>query len=260
MAAAPPRFTIRAVAAGLTKVDPATKRAMIQLERAAQDLQTRTSAIETGYLFVGRRVFAANAQYTPTNGVKTVRVTMSGAGGGAGGANGGAGTGAASGGAGSGALVVFWVIGTKVLTGGAISIGTGGVTGGGTGGATTCIINGITYTAPGGLGSVGMGAGSTFSVVPGGVAGSNPTPAGAFDYVTGVPGQPGLRTVGFGTTIPGNGGATYVGITAQGNISAFSNGANGGGFGAGGAGANAGAASFNGGVGSGGVVIIEEYK
>lgn len=177
--------------------------------------------------------------YTPSPGVKAIRVTIQGAGGGGGGSS----SGNAGQGGGSGGICRKRILAASLGATETVTIGTGGTaaanTAGGTGGAASfgshCTANG----GVGGLAGTGLpGAGGTAT-------------GGNFNSS----GNPGFRS-GQSGLIGGNGGPGMFGGGAAGgggSVSGF-NGTNGGGGGGGGS-----VAGTSGGTGGNGWAEIEEY-
>lgn len=212
-----------------------------------------------GRLLMRREI--TGSPYVPTAGTRRVICRMVGAGGGGGGSTGAASSASAGGGGGSGQFIEFEVNPGAVVTGSTFTSGTAGAAGaaaggsGGLGGDTTIIIHGVTYTAKGGTGGLGMGSGSTITAVSPGapVAGST-----AVTVLAGSDGGFGIRLSGVaalsgqgGSNPIGQGGASATGATA---------GNSGRGRGAGGSGGVATTTSTAGGVGTGSMIIVEEYS
>jgi len=205
-------------------------------------------------------VTGSSATHTMQAGCLTVQIELIGQGGGGGGAsfsspNMGFGAGGASGGylrktvANPGATLTY-TVGTAAGGGGANTGGTGT-----TGTDTTAVISGVTYTAKGGLGGVGLAAGSGLIVVAGG-AGVIPT--GGDMNIPGEPGNNGVRLSG----VLGGSGAGGSGSYGSGGVGRTTNGTGnaGTGFGGGGGGGAAVSASVVGGAGAAGAVIVTEYS
>lgn len=197
------------------------------------------------------RLLTGSGTYTPTTGTNTAIVWLQAGGGGGGGATTGANF-SAGGGGGSG--VALQLIVTSVTTGGAFACGAAGTAGtagatGGTGGDSTIVINGVTYTAKGGTGGVGMINTAIASDALGGAGASGSTTGSAILREVSFPGQRGF-VAGAGQ-FPGPGASSMFGAGGNGvGVAAR-------GFGAGGAGgANGG---VTGGVGTAGCILVEEF-
>lgn len=218
-------------------------------------------------VLIGQQVFGSvvAGTYTPTPGTKRVRLRMTGAGGGGGAAQtGGAGTASFGGGGSSGTYLEAWIDPGVDITGGAITGGAGGAGGvggvgaGGTGPDATIIIQGVTYTAKGGPGGLGM---------PTGVAANTTADAwlavdtsGPSQFISSSAGSSGDRWAN-GVGRPGRGGSNPMGGggASTGAIPAAGGNARGSGGGGGGAIAwNTGDQA--GGNGSGTLIIVQEYS
>jgi hypothetical protein len=218
----------------------------------------------TQAVFIARQVLtAASGTYTPTAGTQKVLLRMCAGGGGAGGAKGAVTPiSAYSGGGGSGENVELWIDPAATITGGAFAVGAAGAAGtstpgnGGNGGDSTIVIQGVTYTAKGGLGSGAVTGTGAPQVALGGGAQTT----GALTLSGGQPGQPGVTLSNAGVGYSGNGGSTPFGAGGLGVING-SAGNNGTGRGAGGSGAGSiNASGFAGGAGTAGVIIIDEFR
>jgi len=204
--------------------------------------------------------FTTSGTYTPPAGIRSIKFTTIGAGGGAGGVDGqGVGTTAASvPGAGGGAVLKRVVLIDSSYT---ITIGAGGAGGaagnnpGSNGGTTTVGSASITLTAgggSGGTGSIGTSGNTVFSGVIGGTASGGDLNLEGGD-------TPGAGVAGGDPVGLPNSGASILGGTTRGV-----NGANGDNALVEGAGGGAVATldvatNFSGGNGAGGIVIVEEF-
>jgi hypothetical protein len=212
---------------------------------------------------LAKQVKTSGTTFTTSADTLLIRVRMIGAGGGGGGCSSGVASGAAGGGGAAGGYLEAWivVVGSTAYT---IAIGAAGAAGantggtGGTGGDTTLVVGATTYTAKGGLGGVGMVAGTTvlYSAGGAGVISTNGDVNG-----TGTPGAWGNRATGL-LGGSGGGGASFiggagVGLTAAG--AGVDGKANTGGGGGGGCVLNNSAAVV-GGAGGSGLIIVEEFS
>jgi hypothetical protein len=220
---------------------------------------------------IGRQVFnaAGSGTYTPTPGTRRAIVRGVGGGGGGGGAppTGANGAEAASGGN-SGVAIETEVVAAPntLLTGGPFTVGAGGVgTGnnGTNGGDSTITINGVTLTAPGGVGGNTSGFGALPPVI---VQPSAQPPATGVDYSASDLGGSGFALATGPTSSGlqgGTGGSGDYGIGGLGALFFPGNGADATGNGAGGGGAANSSSQPNfvlGGAGSPGLWIVEEYS
>lgn len=216
-----------------------------------------TGSPTPGYIRIGTQKITATGTYTPTANVRAVKVRMIGGGGGGGGAQGGN---ACGGGGASGAYWEKWIDPGATITGGAATIGAAGTGGstaggnGGTGGDTSLVVQGITYTAKGGLGGVGMlTPAGTFAALGGGKQAG--TSAG--DVTFQEPGYPSLF-INASFYYAGKGGSSPLGAGGAPTVqTASAAGTVGTGFGAGGSGGQG--AAQAGAVGTAGVILVEEY-
>ena len=219
------------------------------------------------------QVFTASGTYTPTSGMKFVRVRVQAPGGGGGGGDGVGGSatyGCTGGGGGGGEYAEGIFSAATIGASQAVTIGAVGSTGsntggdGGTGGTTSV---GSLITAIGGTGGTGSGSDSTSSAVRAGGAGG----AGGTGGSVRIPGQKG----GYGgnsmisDTLTyrsgGQGGDSKLGLgeipqqtSSSGSVAA--GGIAGGDYGGGGCGANANITTGQtGGAGGAGIIIIEEF-
>lgn len=130
---------------------------------------------------------------------------------------------------------------------------TGGT--GGTGGDTTFAVGAVTVTAKGGLGGVGLAAGTGLIVVAGGATGGVSTNG---DINSG--GEPGHNGVRLSGVLGGSGGGGSSPFGSGGTGRTTNGAGNAGlGYGAGGGGAAAVSASQVGGVGTAGCIVVSEY-
>ena len=252
-----PRFTKPAVR-GLA--DPTADRVSTEQQVAISELQARVGKVHAqARFYLGRKIFTTTARYEATPGTKAILLRMVGGGGGGGGTTGGASF-AMAGGGWSGVYWEKWITSPGAIVGGPITIGAGGTAGaagaqGGTGGDTIATINGVTYTAKGGVGGLAManGAGAAVTGIPATTGGST---SGANVNVQDA-GEQGMR-IAAGAGWAGSGGSTPLGsggtTTATGNGGAANVG-----YGGGGAGSISGPNDQTGGAGGAGCVVIEEY-
>lgn len=250
------------------RVIPQRKLPDVQSDQSRRDHAQAIEAIravvakipEAARNYLGRQIITRTSRYAPTPGTRAVLLKVVGGGGGGGGASGG-GDFAMAGGGWSGLYSERYIAGAGAVTGGAVTIGAAGAAGaaasqGGTGGTTSAVINGRTYSAPGGAGGLGMsnGAGAAVTGVPS-TAGGVTTGA---DLNIQDAGDQGMR-ISAGNGWAGAGGSTPAGsggvTTATGNGGAANVG-----YGGGGGGAIAGPSNQTGGLGGAGVVIIEEFS
>lgn len=219
---------------------------------------------------IGRQIITASGTYTPTSGTYRVRLRMVGGGGGSGGsASDGTTTMDVSGGGASGAYLEHFIDPGAAITGGSVSIGAAGSAGastpatGGTGGDTTVVIQGVTYTAKGGLGGARGSGLTTGSVLRAGgaVQAGSGASSGTPDVVHQEAGKAGM-IVGFSSTAScgGDGGSNPLGSGGQGAAGTSAQGAAGTGYGSGGGGNVSTSTNTAGRAGQPGVVIIEEYR
>ena len=220
----------------------------------------KSSALNSGRLIRAPQVLTAGSSYTTPAGCTMIRVTLVAGGGGGGGVSNLASNAAAAGGGASGAVAIktFLVAPSTAYT---YAIGTNGTAGantggtGGTGGDTTFAVGGVTVTAKGGLGGVGMTYGTALAAVLGGIGviATNGDVNGR-----GAPGQSGVRLSGTAAVSGAGGSSPYGGgggglITDAVGLAAT-------GYGAGGGGAcSLGTSARVGGVGVQGCIIVEEY-
>ena len=148
-----------------------------------------TTGVQGRYL--GRQRFTANGTYTPTTGARRVRFRIVGGGGGGGGVSAHATEYTQSGGGCSGTYVEHTVFAAGGITGGAVTIGAAGAAGsgtgptsGGTGGSSSVVIQGVTYTVPGGLGGGAADGSAGIGIASGGQPNGAP-PAGVDLVVVG---------------------------------------------------------------------------
>lgn len=210
-------------------------------------------------MFLNRQVLTASGVYVPTQGTKSVVLTLQ-----AGGGGGGSVLAGAQYGEGGGAGVTWQkriVAAGAVIVGGPVTIGGGGsgaVSGGAAataGGDTSCEIDGVTYTAKGGAAGASNRNGPFSTTTAGGSTGAST--AGADWVVTSSSGPGG--TSGGTQALSGRGGSTPFG-TAGGYVAGNSAGVASSGYGAGGGGAVvSGGAGANGSDGRPGVVFVDEY-
>lgn len=222
--------------------------------------------VSNGQLLNRHVLTAASGTYVPTAGTCAIIVRMVGAGAGGGGAVVAAGDFGPAGGGASGVYLENTIITPNTLiAGGAFTCGAAGAAGstaggtGGTGGDTTIVLNGVTFTAKGGLGGTGVTAATTSIVIPGGLP---QTGSSAADVVSG--GEPGGYGLGISTTTTPTGGGGNTpwggGGPAIQTFGASAAGKPGLGFGSGGSGAFVlGATGVVGGAGAPGAIVIEEY-
>lgn len=212
-----------------------------------------------GGRLLASRLFTSSATWTRPSGVRFALVWALGGGGGGGGAAGAASSGAAGGGGGAGGMALAF-LDVSAVASRAVTIGSGGSGGtatggdGGSGGATSF---GSDVDAAGGGGGKGMSAGTFGTAVTGGLGGS--TSAGDIGF-PGAPGSPGLRFDG-ANVLSGNGGASYFGGGARGNVGNVAGGI-GSALGSGGSGASVAtsASGLVGGAGGAGLVWIWEFE
>lgn len=208
------------------------------------------------------QTFAVSGTYTPTAGVRSIRVRLLGGGGGGGGAQGTVGSVATSTGGNAGAYTEFWITGAANITSQTVTIGAAGTAGvgatgsaGGVGGATSF---GTIGTAPGGPGGTGdTGSVPSHAVYPPapGAAGVVTAPATAIVAVPGSTGDIAIALTGI-TGALGKGG-----VSVFGGADAATSGAAGMAPGNAGSGAQTSSGtSRNGGLGAIGLCIIEEYQ
>jgi hypothetical protein len=139
---------------------------------------------------------------------------------------------------------------------GSAGANTGGT--GGTGGNSTFTVGGVTVTAFGGAGGVGMAAATTADSLAGGGAGGATSTNGDVNGA-GHPGDYGIRRSGT-IAVSGNGGSTRNGGGGVGRTAAgVGNAGNGEGAGGGGGLVLNASAAVLGGAGASGVIIVEEY-
>lgn len=218
------------------------------------------SAVPAGR-WIKTTVWTAGATFTTQASTRTIFVRIVGGGGGGGGCSWASSNDAMGGGGASGGYAekTFTVTGS---TGYSTTFGSAGLAGantggtGGTGGDSTIVVSGVTVTAKGGLGGVGMATGLTLLTVAGG-AGVVPTNGDL--NVPGSPGEHGTRLSGIlGNS--GGGGSNPLGSGGVGkSVATGGAGAAGTGFGGGGGGGCSISAAVTGGAGTAGAMIIDEY-
>ncbi len=243
--------------------DTAAEQNRRETARAIEQIQKHIEAVPkfptAARSYLGRQVFTATGTYTPTKGTRAVLLKMVGGGGGGGGTTGGASF-AFAGGGWAGDYIEKYIESVTPISGGAITIGAGGAAGaaggnGGTGGDSTAAINGVTYTAKGGIGGVAManGAGAAVTGITAGATGSS----SGVDVIVNAAGEQGIR-IAAGAGWSGMGGNTPLG--SGGCTTAVGNGTSATGYGGGGGGSQSGANNQTGGGGGSGIVIIEEFS
>lgn len=218
------------------------------------------------------QVFTANNNWSKPTGLVFAKVVCMGGGGGGGGADADTNKWSAGGGGGGGEYSEEWFAAGDLGSTEVVVVGAGGAGGsiaGGNGGAGTSSTFGspAKLTAAGGAAGQGMSTGSaaapdTPNVAEGGAGGT-----GSSDGDLHVPGQPGQRGLAFAWSetnlainLGGNGGNSRLGAGGLGN---GSDGAGNPGLGYGGGGGGAAEDDGSGqlgGNGSGGIVIVYEYK
>jgi hypothetical protein len=239
--------------------DGATWTEALHVAAATGRLTLPAGGLAGGGRLLSSRLVTASGTWTCPAGVRYALVWALGAGGGGGGAAGAASSGAAGGGGGAGGLALAFLdvsaIASRAVTIGAG--GSGGATSGGDGAGGGSTSFGSDVVAAGGGGGKGMSAGTFGTAVTGGLGGT--TSAGDTGF-TGAPGSPGLRFDG-SNTLSGNGGASYFGGGARGNVGNVAGGV-GSARGSGGAGASvaASATGLAGGAGGAGFVWIWEFE
>lgn len=196
------------------------------------------------------RTLTSSAIYTPTGGIKAIKVTLVGGGGGGGGCQASATSSTFSGGGGgAGATVIAWI--TSPASSYSVTIGTGGA--GGVGAAAGSAGGSSVFgslTAGGGGGASRTSATNT----PGGAGG---TATGGLVNIRGGDGSDGQTGTYF---VTGNGAPSYMG---GGGRAGAGGGIVGKAPGSGGGGAYDTAlsgTSYTGGAGAAGIVMIEEYS
>lgn len=225
-----------------------------------------TWAAPISFTQIVQQLITATGTYTPTAGMKFVKMELLGGGGGGGGSGStGAAQMAAGGGGGGGGYAMGYLSASTIGASQSVTIGGGGAggignNGGGTGGST---ILGSSIISAGGGGGGGAGAATAGGSSSAGT-GSGVGTSGSIN----VAGRPGGIAI---TYFVGSFGMSGVGGSSQygsgGNAIALfgtaspSNGNAGTGYGGGGSGAGAGnnAAAANGGAGSSGVLLATEY-
>jgi hypothetical protein len=258
-----PDGTIITVAAGAITVPQSTSSVFGVVKPDGTSITAAAgviSAVPTGR-WIKTTIWTAGATFTTQAGTKTIFVRIVGGGGGGGGCSWASSNDAMGGGGAAGGYAekTFTVTGS---TGYSTTFGTAGTAGantggtGGTGGDSTIVVSGVTVTAKGGLGGVGMATGLTLLTVAGG-AGVIPTNGDL--NVPGDPGQYGTRLSG----ILGNSGAGGSGPLGSGgvgkSVATGGVGAAGTGLGGGGGGGCSISVAVLGGAGSAGGMIIDEY-
>lgn len=226
-------------------------------EYLASDLDTKIDFISANVVPVTTLIkidtVGSNTGVIPST-IKTVKVTLVGAGGAGGGTTAVAG-GIAGGGGASGSICVKYFNNVSGLVF-SYTVGTGGVGSAGagaTGGDTTFTLGGITVTAKGG------GGGSAGALQNTNVLGGVPSTASSNGdiNITGSHGQNSVSTGAAATATGGNGAPGYLGMGAgRGGIAGAGIAGQYGGAGGGG-GSSTGAATVIGGNGANGLIIIE---
>jgi hypothetical protein len=240
-----------------------TREFLMQTSSGAPSFETLTAADVPGAL-IDVRVLTTGTSYTPTAGTTQIYVIMIGGGGGGGGCQGNASQVGACGGGGSGSVFEGHITGVSSSTSYTYALGSGGVGGassndnGDAGTSTTLTVGATTYTAPGGSGGVHMTPGTSVTSVAGGAAGA--TASGGSGHVFGV-GHSGGRGYRFSGTTGMSGDGANSRFGSGGSAGFGSNGSNASGYGAGGGGAHSNANTDRaGGSGTGGIIIIREYR
>ncbi|MEK6744288.1 MAG: glycine-rich domain-containing protein [Nitrospirota bacterium] len=205
-------------------------------------------------------VLTAGSSHVTGPQATSIFVRMVGGGGGGGGCSYAASNFAFGGGGASGAYAekTFTVTPNTAYTyaiGGAGAAGANTAGTGGTGGDSTFAVGGVTVTAKGGLGGVGMATGATLIFARGG--------AGVIATLgdvngRGMAGRPGIRHSGL-LGCSGNGGSNPLGGGGGNGSNAHAVGAAGLGYGAGGGGGAAMTAAVLGGAGTAGCIIVDEF-
>ncbi len=218
---------------------------------------TVAAAPMIGYRFVGVQTFTASSTYTPTTGVRYVKVTVIAGGGAGGGSNSGSPANNAGGGGGQGGTAIYYGA-ASVQT---VTVGTGGAGSAGSSGAagTASSFGALAVAAGGSGGSAGSSSG-IFTASSGGAGGT--VSAGTIK----LPGQAGGGGGGWGASgddaaMGGVGGGQGGGKGATVTETGAGAGSAGSGYGSGGGGACRADSGSNaaGGAGAGGIVIVEEF-
>lgn len=253
---------------GSTLVDPTPSAPKIWVKTGSSStawtqIAGEGTSYSAGSRLVNIQTLTANGTYTPTAGTTAVRVWGSG-GGGAGGSTRSAGNNREAGGGGSSGVYGFFIAGfgaSVLLTGGAVVVGAGGTAvaenSGNNGSESSIVINGTTYTFPGGSGGASPQSDGANSVADAGRwTGTPPTNV---DYFGCCPGTQGLVIGNIGFT--GSGGGTTYGTGGIPQLAGNADGYAGSGIGSGGSGACQTSTAENhlGGDGAAGGFIVEEY-
>jgi len=227
--------------------------------------QTNASGVKGWYAMTPTKVtlFAASGTYTPTTGVRTIKVECVGGGGGGGGAKAAASTATTGGGGGGGGYAVFFITSSikgsyTFIIGAAGAAGTATPTAGGNGGDTSFDSPSIcTATGGGGGGFSSTGSGGATFAGTGGAGGSGS--AGLYSLAAGF-GEVGvILTLAICRGGAGAAAAALGGGSTQGAINAAA-GTVGRNYGGGGSGAASNSATgFAGGAGTQGYLLITEY-
>lgn len=213
--------------------------------------------------YLRTRRFTSGTSFVVSSDCNAIYCTIIGGGGGGGGCSSVAAAAAGAGGGGSGAKgEKMWAVTPGVTinyTLGAGGTGNSGAAGGNGGNSTVTGPDAVVVTAPGGVGGPLAVAVTTLSANRGGDGGAIAT-NGDFNK-GGNPGAPGVVVVVAGPVgVSGNGGSNIYGDGGYG-LAAAGAGNAGGGNGAGGSGGLTGAtAARAGGVGTGGILVVEEYS
>lgn len=231
--------------------------ALIATQKA---VKAYADAIKPGRL-LGTYVLTSGTTHTTGASTNEIEVLVIAGGGGGGGVTGGANAAMGGGGCGGGwSRKTFTVAPSTGYTYAIGAAGAGGDTSGSTGatgGDSTFTVSGTTVTAKGGLGGVGMAAGTSPLMAAGGVSGGISTNG---DVNAG--GDPGLHAhrLGANAGVSGKGGSGPYGAGGAARLTAGA-GNPGLGYGAGGGGGHAATASaaVAGGDGAQGVIIVWEY-
>jgi hypothetical protein len=270
----PPRMTTAQVNAISSPSD-----GMVVYDTDTDTLKVRANGAWTslsssgGSLTLNTQVFTSSGTYTPTAGMKYVRIRVQAPGGGGGGADGpGDGQGTAGGGGGGGEYAEGTFSAATIGASQTVTIntaGTAGTSAGGNGGNGGSVSVGSLITASGGSGGSGSGADSVVErLLTNGGSGGTGGSGGSFR----IPGQDGSQGEAMGDTgsgvtwrHSGGGGNATLGFGGQGKIVnmdhnsdiAGSAGKNYGG--GGGGGLDDDTTGSAGGAGGPGIVIIEEF-
>lgn len=215
---------------------------------------------------IASRITATGAfTYTPTTGMRYVRVRMNAGSGGGGGATGLAAKTAAAGGGCVGGFLEFYMTAAQVGASLSGSIGAGGA--GGTGSNTGTAGGNTTFgdwTAAGGKGGIGCIANTTSQLISGGASTANTTGTGTL--LTNLGSTLGFSgyTVGITLAVSGAGTASQLGIFTANNV-LVATASNAGFSGTGRSGGSGGCTFTNvgvdaaGGAGTDGIIILEEF-